>query len=168
MKTNRPKIDVPLEPLDIIVDLISLVLLIFIITYTLMVYADLPETISTHFNAQGEADGFGSKLTIWILPSIGLAMFIGLYFMNKFPHIHNYNVNITEENALKNYRLSNRIVRFTNLFSLTLFAIITFDIIQLAKGFKTTILGTTFLIITLVLPIIGVAIILYYQKKINK
>jgi len=167
LKTSRPKIKVPLEPLDIIVDLISVTLLIFILGYTLMVYADLPDIIATHFNAQGEADDFGSKLIIWLLPSIGLVMFVGLFYLNKFPHIHNYNVNITEGNALQNYRLSSRIVRFTNLFSLTLFAIITFDIIQLAKGFKTTILGSTFLIITLILPIIGVAIIIYSQKKIN-
>jgi len=168
LKTDRPKIKVPLESLDIIVDLISLTLLIFIIAYTLMVYADLPDIIPTHFNAQGKADSFGNKLTIWILPSIGLVMFIGLFIMNKFPHIHNYKINITEENALKNYRLSSRIVRFTNLFSLTLFALIVFDIIQLAKGNKANILGIPFLVFTIVTPLIGVALILYYQNKINK
>jgi len=168
VKTNRPKIEVPLEPLDIIIDLISVTLLILMVVYTFMVYPDLPQTIAKHFNAKGEADSFGDKLILWILPAIGIAVFIGTYFINKYPHIHNYKFNITEDNALKNYRLSTRIVRFTNLFCQLIFAVIVFAIIQLAKGNDTYLLGMPFLIATLILPIVGVGFILYYQNKINK
>lgn len=168
MKTKRPKIEVPSEPLDIITDLISATLLILMVIYTIMVYSDLPETIPIHFNAKGEGDNYGNKLTVWLLPAIGFALFIGLYFVNKFPHIHNYKINITEDNALKNYRLSTRIVRFTNLFCQALFAVIVFAIIQMAKGNESNILGIPFLIFTILIPVIGIAIIFYYQNKINK
>ncbi|MCF6279063.1 MAG: DUF1648 domain-containing protein, partial [Flavobacteriaceae bacterium] len=156
MKTNRPKIDLSLEPIDIIVDLISATLLILMVVYTIMVYSDLPQTIATHFNANGEADSFGDKITLWILPAIGVAIFTGVFFINKYPHIHNYKINITEDNALKNYRLSTRVVRFTNLFCQIIFAIIIFEIIQLAKGNEVNLLGIPFLIITILLPLIGV------------
>ena len=53
--------------------------LLFLLSFNLAVYADLPDIIATHFNAQGEADDFGPKPIIWLLPSIGLVMFIGLF-----------------------------------------------------------------------------------------
>lgn len=166
MKTNRPKIDVPLEPLDIIVDLISVTLIILIIVYTAINYGDLSETIPTHFNASGEADGFGDKIYVWMLPVIGIVTFVLLFVLNKFPHIHNYMVNITEENALKNYRFSTRIVRFTNVFVAVLFACIQYMMVEQGKGndagfgswFTFSIIG-----LSLILPLF----ILIYQQKIN-
>lgn len=52
------------------------------------------------------------------------SIFIGLYILNKYPHLHNYTVKITEENALKNYRFSTRILRVVNFLNLLLLAYI--------------------------------------------
>lgn len=168
LKTNRPKIKVPLEPIDIIVDLVTVTIFIIILVYTYISYGNLPETIPTHFNVKGIADGFGDKITLWLLPTIGIVLFVGMFFLNKFPHIHNYKVNITEGNALKNYRLSTRIIRFTNLFIAFIFGLITHEIIHVAQGNENGILGIPFLIFTITIPLIGIAFIFYYQNKINK
>lgn len=167
MKTGRPKINVPLEGLDIILDMLSATLLILLIAYTVISYSELPDTIPSHFNAKGEVDGYSGKSMLWLLPAIGFVLFVGLYILNKFPHMHNYMVNITEENALKNYRFSTRIVRFTNLFLMLTFGIITYSIVDSASGNNSKmdswvlpfIIGTS-----LILPVI----ILIYQKRINK
>ena len=167
MKTNRPKIEVSFEPLDRIVDLMSLALLSLIMVYTAINYGDLAETIPTHFNGKGVADGYGDKMYVWLLPAIGIITFVLLFVLNKYPHIHNYMVNITEENALKNYRLSTRIVRFTNLFVAILFAYIQYMMVEQGKGnaigfgswFTPVIIG-----ISIILPIF----IIVYQQKINK
>jgi uncharacterized membrane protein len=167
MKTGRPKIKVPLEGLDIILDITSATLLIFLIVFTIISYPELPDTIPSHFNAKGEADGYSSKSTLWMLPGLGIILFFGMYILNKFPHIHNYMVNITEENALKNYRLSTRIVRFSNLFVMLTFGIIMYSMIASAKNNNSDlshwilpfIIGSS-----IVLPIV----ILIYMKKINK
>jgi len=45
--------------------------------YLAIVWKDLPETIATHFNASGEADGFGSKNTLIYL----LLLLIGGVFL---------------------------------------------------------------------------------------
>ena len=167
MKTGRPKIKVPVESLDIILDILSATILILLIVFAIMSYSDLPETIPSHFNANGEVDGYSNKSLLWLLPGLGLILFIGLYILNKFPHTHNYMVNITEENALKNYRLSTRVVRFTNLFIMLIFGLITYSIIESAKGNNSNMDGW-------ILPlVIGISIILpitilIYQKKINK
>lgn len=167
MNKARPKIKVPLETLDIIVELINIAILILLVIYTIMNYLELPETIATHFNAKGEADGFGNKSTIWLLPGIAIFIYAMMIIINRVPHLHNYMINITEENALKNYRLSTRIIRFTNLYCLILFALIAYEIIQSSKGNEFSILGIPFLIFTLVVPLIGIIFVLLYKRKIN-
>lgn len=167
MKTNRPKLKVPIEPLDIVVDLVSATLLILMIVYTALNYGQLSETIPTHFNATGAADAFGSKNYIWLLPGIGITMFSLLFVLNKYPHMHNYMVNITEDNALKNYRFSTRIVRFTNLFMAILFVVIQYVMIEQGKGNDISLTGWFTPIIigfSVALPIF----ILLYHRKINK
>ncbi len=167
MKTGRPKIKVPLEGLDIILDILAATVLILLISYAFISYSDLPDTIPSHFNAKGEVDGYSDKTMLWLLPGLGIIIFFGMYILNKFPHMHNYMVNITEENALKNYRLSTRIVRFTNLFIMVIFGIVLFNIVESAKNNNSDMDNW-------ILPfIIGFSIVLpiaiyIYQKKINK
>ncbi|WP_299339371.1 DUF1648 domain-containing protein [uncultured Psychroserpens sp.] len=167
MKTNRPRIAVPLEPMDIVVDLLSVTLLVLMIIYTLISYSELPEIIPSHFNGKGEVDGHSNKLFLWMLPAFGLITFIGLFILNKYPHLHNYMVNITEENALKNYRFSTRILRFTNLFVILIFAFINYAIIESANGshFK---LGSWFMPTVIGISVILPVFILIYKQKINK
>ena len=61
---NRPKIELQLTQRDKILEVIGWILLIGIWILTFTNYFDLPETIPIHFNAAGEADGFGSKLSL--------------------------------------------------------------------------------------------------------
>ena len=127
----------------------------------------MPETIPTHFNFKGEADGYGSKSDLWILPGIAILIYSLFSILNRFPHIHNYMVNITEENAMKNYRFSSRMLRFVLLSVLVLFTliqhkIITYDgsgNISMGNWLNSFIIG-----IIAILPIF----IIVYQYKINK
>jgi uncharacterized membrane protein len=50
--------------------LIAIVLLAIPFGYAAYVYSSLPETIPTHFNFKGEADGFGGKDSIFLGPAI--------------------------------------------------------------------------------------------------
>ncbi|MBT8266733.1 MAG: DUF1648 domain-containing protein [Bacteroidia bacterium] len=168
MKIDRPKIKVPYEQVDVLCELLNITLLLLIWIYTIYSFSDLPDEIPTHFNGAGEADDFGGKATIWIVPIIATFMFLLMFILNRFPHLHNYMVNITEENALKNYRLSTRMVRFINLYCLALFAAIIFEIIAVAKGNAITLFNTGFLVITIIVPIIIIAVSFYYYNKINK
>lgn len=59
-------------------ELIPFLMLIFVIYFTAVNFNNLPDTIPTHFNFQGEADGFGGKNGIFIIP--GMAIFIYLLF----------------------------------------------------------------------------------------
>lgn len=167
MKTGRPKIKVPLEGLDIVLDILSATLLILMIVYAIISYSELPDTIPSHFNAKGEVDGYSDKSMLWLLPGLGVILFFGLYIMNKYPHIHNYMVNITEENALKNYRLSTRIVRFTNLFVMIIFGIILYSMIASAKN-NNSVMGNWILPFIIGFSVLLPIAIFIYQKKVNQ
>ena len=112
---NRPKIKVPLENLDYIIELVSITLLLVMWYFTISNYAELPDTVAMHFNAKGEPDDYGSKGMIWLLPILGTVIYFIMLVLTKYPHLHNYMVNITEKNALKNYRFSIRVLRIVNL-----------------------------------------------------
>ncbi|MCK0110202.1 DUF1648 domain-containing protein [Flavobacteriaceae bacterium S0825] len=167
MNNKRPRIKVPFETVDIIIEFISITLLILMWVYCIVNYMELPDTIATHFNGAGEPDGYGSKQTVWVIPIIATVMYIGLFILNKYPHMHNYMVNITEENALKNYKFSTRIVRVVNFLCVLLMTYITYMIVESAFG-KQFNLGTWFVPVVIGVSIILPIIIFVYMRKMNK
>jgi uncharacterized membrane protein len=124
MFEKRPKITVPQNSTDLWIDRFSFLLFFIIWLSVFVYYPDLPNEIPTHFNGRGQADAFGSKQSIWILMGVFSSIFIGIYILNKYPHLHNYTVKITEENALKNYRFSTRVLRVVNFLNLLVLAYI--------------------------------------------
>ena len=124
MFEKRPKITVPQNSTDLWIDRFSFLLFFIIWLSVFVYYPDLPDEIPTHFNGRGQADAFGSKQSIWVLMGVFSSIFIGIYILNKYPHLHNYTVKITEENALKNYRFSTRVLRVVNFLNLLVLAYI--------------------------------------------
>jgi len=167
LNTKRPKIKVPFESLDILLESISIVLIVLMWLYLYTEYPNLPDTVATHFNSNGEPNDYGSKLVILLLPSIATLMYMGLFMLNRFPHLHNYMVNITEENALKNYRFSTRIVRIVNMLSMIMLAYLTYQIVEGAKSNAFS-LGTYFLPIVIGASVLLPLFIIIYFRKINK
>ncbi len=167
MTNNRPRIKVPLEGIDIVLELLSIACLLLMWAYLFIEYPKLPDTIASHFNAKGEADGYSNKVYLWFVPLISTAMYIGLFVLNKYPHAHNYMINITEENALKNYRFSTRIVRIVNTLTVIMFAYIIYYIVQSAKE-QDIQFSSWFLPIVISFSVLLPIGILLYNRKINK
>jgi uncharacterized membrane protein len=94
----------------------------------------LPDSIPTHYNGAGQADGFGGKSTIMTLPLIGTVLLVGLTILNKFPHIFNYPTNITQDNALRQYTNATRMIRYLKLIIVVIFGLTAFKTIQNANG----------------------------------
>lgn len=167
MNTGRPRIKVPFEGLDIFLELVSITVLLLMWIYLIVEYPDLPETVASHFNAKGEADDYSNKSYMWFLPILSTAMYIGLFVLNKYPHVHNYMVNITDKNALKNYRFSTRIVRIVNTLTVIMFAYIIYYIVQSAKENEIQFSGWFVPIVIISSLLLPIGIYLFY-RKINK
>ena len=145
---ERPKIKLELTTADKAFEIIGWVLVISVWGFTVKNYADLPDTIPTHYNIAGEADGFNGKVTILTLPLLATALFVGLTFLNKFPHIFNYPTNITQHNALRQYTNATRMIRYLKLVIVVIFGLIAFKTIQNGNG-EANGLGIWFLPLTL-------------------
>ncbi len=167
MEEERPKLTLIPTTADKLVEVLGWLILLFLWVLTFSHYSSLPETIPTHFNAAGNADGFGSKVSLIALPVIATLLFIGLTVLNRYPHIFNYPTSITQDNALRQYTLATRILRYLKLVLVLVFGGIEFMTIQNATG-KGAGLGAWFLPLTLVLVFLPLIYFVVKSVQANK
>lgn len=167
MISNRPKIKVPYQSIDIVIECISITLIVLMWLYLLTEYLSLPDIVASHFDAKGEHTDYGSKTFILILPAVATLMYLVFSIVNRYPHLHNYFINITEENAFKNYRFSTRMVRIVGMLTIILLAYITFQIVNGAKK-ETFTLGNWFLPVVIGTSVLLPIFIIIYFRMINK
>jgi uncharacterized membrane protein len=158
---KRPKIEIEPTKVDKILEIIGLVLLVALWCMILIHYTKLPETIPIHYNERGEADRFGGKQDILIIPIIATVMFIAITKLNKYPHLFNYPTKITQENAVEQYTNATRMIRILKLVIVFIFGLIAFQTIQFVNG-QTDGLGKWFLPITMALMLVP---LMYYVAK---
>tara|TARA_R110000737_G_scaffold127980_1_gene160584 strand:+ start:88 stop:594 length:507 start_codon:yes stop_codon:yes gene_type:complete len=163
---GRPKVKLDLTNTDKVIEFTGLTLLIGIWILAILSFSDLPESIPTHFNGAGEADGFGERTNIFVLPIIGTITFIGLTLLNKNPHIFNYPKTITNENALNQYSNAMRMIRVLKLIFVFVFGLILVRTLQNTNGNADGI-GTWFLPLTIGLFVIPTLYFLIKSMKIN-
>jgi uncharacterized membrane protein len=122
--TGRPRINIPLSSADRILENIGTGLLVTIWVLSVASYIQSPQVVPIHFNATGHADSFGSKIHILILPLIPTAIYFLLGWLNKRPHIFNYPVTITAENAARQYGNATKMLRVLKIVVLLVFIVI--------------------------------------------
>jgi uncharacterized membrane protein len=161
---ERPKIKLALTLADKLFEIVGWLLLLFIWGLTITNYASLPKTIPTHYNAAGQADGFGGKAFILTLPLLATILFIGLTLLNKFPQVFNYPTPVTQDNAFKQYTNATQLIRYLKLVIVVIFGLITFKTIQHANGASKG-LGLSFLPLTLGLIFIPLMVFVIKSLK---
>ena len=164
LMNKRPKIKLKLNQTDSALEIIGWLSVFGIWTLTITNYFELPDTIPTHYNLTGKADGFGNKSNLFALPIISTIIFVGLSILNKYPHAFNYPSEITEENALHQYTNATRMMRVLKLVIVIIFGLIVFRTIQNVNG-NADGLGTWFL--PLIMGIIFIPIF-YFLINTNK
>ncbi len=106
----------------------------------LVFYFDLPDTIPTHFNLQGEVDDYGHKSVLWIIPILSSALYFGMGFFvtHMKPSNINYPIKVTEKNAPQLYSIGIRMLVVINLATVVAFLLTTFAIVFKVKGILDT------------------------------
>ena len=156
MFRKQPKIDVKPNETDHLLMRIGSVLLLLHFILVGVFYIDLPESIPTHFNLKGKADGFGDKSSVWALPIISTILYFGLSKMTTKIKTwqYNYPTKVTEQNAPYLYALSIQMLARINIGSVLIFFIISLHTILIAKGMKVLDLGY-------LLPVLFIGMTLY-------
>ncbi len=163
----RPVIKLSLSKADKAIELVCKIIFLFMWGLTLVTFFKLPAIIPIHFNGSGKVDNFGSKNFLFILPFFATIIYFGIAQLNKFPHIFNYLTAITEENAIRQYTMATRMLRYLTLAILIIFSIVILFTYQTAIGVKDG-LGFWFLPLVFILVLLPTIIFLRQSFKKEK
>lgn len=112
---------------NLFVNLICIVLLIGIFIYLLLNWGNIPDKISGHYNAIGEIDKMINKVELFVLPIIGLFMYLCFTIIGKFPQLWNTGVVVTEENKEYVFRNLKNMLNTLKLIMVAVFVYITIN-----------------------------------------
>ena len=163
---TKPIIKIPLTKIDWALEAVTALALITLLAITAAGYNSLPETIPTHFNATGDADQYGSRQSIWIIPLATLVMYAALTIFERFPHKFNYWLEITTENAERQYRNMLYMMRALKVLVIILLLYVTYMITQIASGNHHG-MGNWFLPIILIGLLSTVVIFIYRGYRLK-
>jgi len=164
---KNPKIKINHTKNDLFTEVTAFLLLIFFWIISILSLDYLPDEIPTHYDGSGQIDAFGDKEAILILPFITTLLVIMMSILSKFPHTFNYSVEITAENAEKQYRNAIGFIRMLKIAILLLFIFMNYQTMQIALE-KNESLGVWFLPVTILFFITLVGYNLYKTYKINQ
>jgi uncharacterized membrane protein len=139
-------------------EFIAIVGLALLFGYAIYWYRYLPEIIPTHFSAGGKVDGYGNKSFLFVLPGIGLFVYVLLSVIVFFPHTFNFPGKITPENAMYQYRLAIRLIRFLKIAIMTLFFFIMVMVVKSSLDMK---LGKGVLLMPFGFALVFIPVIVY-------
>jgi hypothetical protein len=163
---NKPSLSI----LDYVLEFFALLFVLVSIVLFVIYWNKLPEIVPIHYNIYGVADRFGSKTTLIVFPIISILTYIGLTFLNRYPHIFNYPTIITENNRLILYKAATQMIRWIKLFICLLFTDILWHGTRLINNFEYK-LDNVFLFIIIagivLCPIFYITIIIKIGKRIN-
>ena len=150
--------------IDYMIEIIGLIGLICLIVLPIYFFNDLPDRLPKHFNALGQPDSYGSKGIIWLLPTVGLFLYVGLTFLSKIPFTFNYPTKLTKENKEKVNKIGTRAIQLLKVAIIYSFVFLSFKTIKIGLN-KSTELGGLFLPIFLSTILIILGVMIYKMRK---
>ncbi|HZC04037.1 MAG TPA: DUF1648 domain-containing protein [Ktedonobacterales bacterium] len=163
---QRPHIHPPRSLAEVVCTGLTVAALVALLTMTAYWWSSLPAIVPTHFGANGLPNGYGSKLSLLLLPCLLLALTLLFALLARFPWAFNYPVVITAQNAERQYRRGRTALAVVNAASALTFTIIQWQTIQVARGAATG-LGPAFsqgaiIIFAVLVPIVVIALIAWW------
>ena len=134
--SGLPKTRPRLTGADWLIEFIGALGIIALIGLPILMFNSLPDEIPIHFGIDGKPTSYSNKYSVFILPIIGLMLYVGLQILNRYPYIFNYPQKVTETNAERQYTLATRLIRLINAIIALSFGYIKFSTIQTGIGSK--------------------------------
>ncbi len=129
---DRPMVRPEMEPIDWLIEASAILGLMIFLGFVIYHFQRLPETIPSHFDGSGKPDGWDDKSTFWALPVIAFFIYFLLTFISLIPNRFNYAVKITPANAMKQYTLAIRLIRYLKAAIIWLFFYISMATVRVA------------------------------------
>lgn len=167
MLNNRPKIEIETTSMQKILNIIGYTIFIASAIVSLMYLPSLPDTVPIHFNLAGEADGWGSKYILLLLPFIGIITLLPMESLEKKPHLHNYPSSMNEHNMKQYYAISMRTMNLVKNGTLVLFGLLQIEMVLAALESEFS-FGITFIVIIVVLLFLPMIWHFMSIRQVNK
>lgn len=163
---KNPRIEIAQTTTDRMLDVIGALGIIVMIALVIAYFGQLPDTIPGHFDYKGKVNGMSGKSVVLVLPAVAVVTFIGLTIGVRFPHLFNYPLPITEQNAERQYKNSALMIRILKTLCVFVFLYLTYATIQNAMG-ELQGLGVWFTPVALVLVFGTIALFMYRGFKLR-
>lgn len=108
---NHPEIKIKPEAVDIALEVTGYAGLAVLWIFVSIMYYKLPDMVPIHFDLAGEPTDFGPKNISFLMPIIASLQFLILSVVQEYPEQFNYPIQITAENAERQYRNAVRMMR---------------------------------------------------------
>ncbi len=129
----RPKIELSLSYAAKVQEIASVALLVAHVILVASNFVSLPESVPIHINYRDEIDGWEKKSSIWLLPLIGLFIYMLMTVLNRYPEKFNYPYRFKPENAAFEYLRATRMIRWLKVCIMALFMMLTWRLIAEVK-----------------------------------
>ena len=163
---ERPKWRPEWTPFDKTMEIISWVFFLLMWGIIIANFFSLPDSVPTHFNVEGKADGYGERYTVLLFPAVITAGFILLREVAKRPWHFNYIVAPTPQNYQELYRLNIRSLRIIRLVVAVMGTYVAYAIIRGAKegGYDLSFWALPIFLVGMIVPAV-VAIVKSFKLK---
>lgn len=131
---QRPRLNPPRTLPDYIAEALSLAGILAGLMLLAFVWTDLPGDVPRHFGFSGEPTAWSGQWSIVAPIVIAIITYAGLTVLGRVPHVYNYLVPITEENAAIQYRLGRSMVIWLKTFCVWMFVVIVWTQARVALG----------------------------------
>lgn len=150
---RRPVLQLSSTPLESFLLLVALVGVVCCVAPLALTWSALPPIVPSHFDAAGRPNAYGSKSWLLLLPALSVILTVGFTILARYPHLFNYPVRVTPENAPRLYRSGRLLLRWMNVALTWVFAFIEWQTLQVVRG-NAAGLPAWFLPVTLVLVVL--------------
>lgn len=112
-KKDNPVILMSMRKKDWVLEVLGVFLLILYWVVLSLKYPTLADNIPSHFDSKGNPDAYAAKSFVWELPRIATILYLLMTVLAFFPRYFNYGVvDITAENAKKEYGAASTSIRY--------------------------------------------------------
>lgn len=122
------------HPLDIIIEITGIFVILTTFLLLAINYQSLPDSLPRHYGSDGVPDAYGAKGIIWVLPIMGLVLYLVIGLISNVPSVINLPFKPNPENAERYQRKYARMLRLLNVVMVCIFAFLTYQSAQIGLG----------------------------------
>jgi len=112
---DQPKINIEPARIDQILEILGWAVLLLLWILAIYDRSRLSGDVAINFKSAGWGDNSGSRSALLVLPLTGTFLLLAMTVLNRFPHVFNYPVPITAENAPAQYTTATRMLRLMKI-----------------------------------------------------